>query len=440
MIRVLVLITFIFGLIVSVSGFPNGAVASIIAGVLATVIVLALEKVFKEKEEREFIIQIFLGGLLVRLLLGFIIYIYGLEKYFGPDAFTYNTLGIALSECWWNNTVCPSLDNDSWGLLIFVGGVYSLIGANPLAIQFISSICGALTIVLVYVLTQQIYLNKRVARYSAFLIAFFPAIFIWSSQMLKDGFILFLIILVVYAVILLKKHFSYLNVLFLLVSLLSILTLRYYIFYLLVVSAVGGLFLGTNLSISSLMKRSAIFLIVGAAFLFLGVRQISDRQLDLVSLERLQKVRTYGSDSRIANSSIENDVDVSTTAGAISTVPIGIVTILWAPFPWQMRSVTQILIFPEMLVWWAMFPFMFIGIKYTIRHRLRESLTFILFSLMLLLAYSVYQGNIGTIYRQRTQIQIFLLVFVAVGYVVKKEAVENRNEQRRLSLKRYIKG
>ena len=438
MIRVLVLIAFIFGLIVSISGFPTGAVASVVAGILTLFLVFGLEKIFPEKEERNFIIQIFLGGLLVRLILAFIIYIYNLEKYFGPDAFIYNSQGILFAECWWNDTVCPTIFGDNWGMILFVGGIYSVIGANPLAVQFISSICGALTIVIIYLLTRQIYSNKRVARYAAFLTAFFPAMIIWSSQMLKDGFIIFLLTLVIYAISRLQKHFSYWNILFLIASLLFILTLRFYVFYLLVISAFGGLFLGANLSFPSIIKRSAVFLIMGMVFLFFGIQQISDKQFEQVSLERFQGIRTYSADAIRTNSGIASDVDISTTSGAVSVLPVGIVTVLWSPFPWQMKTITQYLTLPEMLVWWAMLPFLFFGIKYTVKYRLRESLSFIIFSILLLLAYALYQGNLGTIYRQRTQIQIFLLVFVAVGYVVRKEIVENREEKRRLALNRYI--
>ncbi|MBA3243068.1 MAG: hypothetical protein H0T60_17750 [Acidobacteria bacterium] len=47
---------------------------------------------------------------------------------------------------------------------------------------------------------------------------------------------------------------------------------------------------------------------------------------------------------------------------------------------------------------------------------------------MLTLAYSIFQGNVGTAYRQRAQILVFYFIFVAVGAVLVKEARESRRE------------
>jgi hypothetical protein len=47
---------------------------------------------------------------------------------------------------------------------------------------------------------------------------------------------------------------------------------------------------------------------------------------------------------------------------------------------------------------------------------------------MLTLAYSIFQGNVGTAYRQRAQLLIFYFMFVAVGAVLVKETRETRAE------------
>jgi hypothetical protein len=117
---------------------------------------------------------------------------------------------------------------------------------------------------------------------------------------------------------------------------------------------------------------------------------------------------------------------VSTTEGAISAIPIGIAYLMLAPFPWEASSLRSAITTPEVLVWWAMIPVVLIGAVYTIRSRLRIALPIVIFSVMLTLAYSIFQGNVGTAYRQRTQIQVFLFIFFAVGWVLIKEKRENK--------------
>jgi hypothetical protein len=52
----------------------------------------------------------------------------------------------------------------------------------------------------------------------------------------------------------------------------------------------------------------------------------------------------------------------------------------------------------------------------------------LIFTLMLTLSYSVFQGNVGTAYRQRAQLLVFYFIFVAVGFVL---LLEKREEQKR---------
>jgi hypothetical protein len=55
----------------------------------------------------------------------------------------------------------------------------------------------------------------------------------------------------------------------------------------------------------------------------------------------------------------------------------------------------------------------------------------LIFTVMLTFAYSVFQGNVGTAYRQRAQLLVFYFIFVAVGLVLVKE---KREERKRLQV------
>lgn len=48
---------------------------------------------------------------------------------------------------------------------------------------------------------------------------------------------------------------------------------------------------------------------------------------------------------------------------------------------------------------------------------------------MLSIGYSIFQGNVGTAYRQRSQLLVFYFIFVAVGGVLIKERMEDRKGQ-----------
>jgi hypothetical protein len=131
---------------------------------------------------------------------------------------------------------------------------------------------------------------------------------------------------------------------------------------------------------------------------------------------------------------------VSSASGAISTLPMGVLYLLFAPFPWQVTSLRQSITLPEMIIWWVSFPLLVLGLWFAVKYRLRMISPILIFTVMLTLAYSVFQGNVGTAYRQRSQLLVFYFIFVAVGFVVMMEKREERKrrvaEDRQASLVR----
>jgi len=123
---------------------------------------------------------------------------------------------------------------------------------------------------------------------------------------------------------------------------------------------------------------------------------------------------------------------VSSTSGALATIPMGMLYLLFAPFPWQVASLRQSITLPEMVVWWASFPLLVLGLWFSVRYRLRMISPILIFTVMLTFAYSVFQGNVGTAYRQRAQLLVFYFIFVAVGFVLIQEKSEERKRLRLL--------
>ncbi len=174
-----------------------------------------------------------------------------------------------------------------------------------------------------------------------------------------------------------------------------------------------------------MFRRIAVIILIALSLLYLGVQRNASIELTkFANLERIQSSRSNL--SRAADSGFGQDVDVSTTEGAISAIPIGFAYLMFAPFPWQAANFRQAITIPEVLVWWAMIPFLVMGLIYSVKHKLRNAFPILIFSLLLTLSYSILQGNVGTAYRQRTQIQVFLFIFIGVGWTVYQEQRENK--------------
>jgi hypothetical protein len=163
----------------------------------------------------------------------------------------------------------------------------------------------------------------------------------------------------------------------------------------------------------------------------MGVLRTAGNQMDTYAdLDRIQRSRRDL--SMRANSGFGQEVDVSTATGALTAVPLGLTYLLFAPFPWQLASLRQLITMPEMIAWWVSFPLLVTGIWFTLKFRLRQALPILIFTTMLTLAYSIFQGNVGTAYRQRSQILVFYFIFVAVGAILMMERRENRKREQLL--------
>ncbi|HEX8459769.1 MAG TPA: glycosyltransferase family 39 protein, partial [Pyrinomonadaceae bacterium] len=372
----------------------------------------------KVEHDRRYLLQLFVAGLLVRICIGSAIFSFELQAFFGGDAITYDVLGYELLQ-WYRGLAEIQTTDDTvvWGMPYLVAAIYGLVGRNMLAVQFFNAICGAATAIVVYICAQHIFQNTRVARVAALLVAFYPSLILWSSQALKDAPIVLLLAVAIMATLKLGERLSVKYGLLLTGALLGLLSLRFYIFYMVAAAIAGAFVIGMKrVTAQSVGRQFVVMAALGLTLTYVGVLRTASAQL--THYTNLETVNRSRQDLATAQSAFGQDVDVSTTSGALSVIPLGMIYLLFAPFPWQMANLRQSITLPEMMLWWGSFPLLVLGGWFTLKYRLRQALPIILFTMMLTLAYSIFQGNVGTAYRQRSQLLIFYFIFVAVGYVL----------------------
>jgi hypothetical protein len=385
-----------------------------------------------EQQQRGFLLRIFVAGLLMRMLIGTIIFVGNGQEFFGGDANTYDILGNGIFEAWYVGVLQPTEVGDwaraggGWGMLYLVAGVYYVVGRNMLAVQFVNSVLGAATAPVIFLCARQIFQNLRVAKLAAFSVAFYPSLVLWSSQGLKDGPIVFLLALSMFATLKLGERFNWRYVVVLMLAMFAVFSMRFYVFYMVAAAVTGAFLIGMRpVTSQSLPRNLLIILVMGIGLTYMNVLRTASTQLE--SFGNLKAIQTSRSDlAQQAHSGFGQDVDVSTATGALTAIPTGIVYLLFAPFPWQIANLRQSITLPEMLAWWGSFPLLIIGVWFTMKYRLRQALPIMIFTTMLTLAYSIFQGNVGTAYRQRSQVLVFYFIFVAVGAILLKERQEDR--------------
>jgi 4-amino-4-deoxy-L-arabinose transferase-like glycosyltransferase len=431
--KILAIILFILAIVIVITANPDGALAVLLGAFCAIIVVFIINSKFVDKEKL-FLRRIFLVSLILRAVLATVTYLFEIQEFFGGDSLTYDRAGYALYSKWFGYAVdnndlyaynATVLTGSGFGMSYIVAAIYSIVGRNLLATQLFNSVLGATTACLIYVCAKNLFSNFRVAKLSAIFVGVFPSLILWSSQGLKDGIICFLLALAINNVLALQKKIDYFNVLSLLISLVGIYTLRFYIFFAFAVAIMGAFFLSTKKSGSSIIKQVVVLIIITLGLTYIGVLRNAQENLEVYG--NLEKLQTSRRGSALAESGFGQDIDVSTSSGALQVLPIGLMYLMLAPFPWQVSNIRQAITLPEVFVWWGLMPFLGVGIWFTLKNRLRESLSILLLTLMLTLAYAIFQGNVGTAYRMRAQMQIFYFIFIAVGLTIWQEKRENRS-------------
>ncbi|HAF14710.1 MAG TPA: hypothetical protein DHU55_09205, partial [Blastocatellia bacterium] len=295
----------------------DAAKAVLLCTVLATI---AGFYSYKQETAGSFLLRLFIAGLLLRMLLGTAIFAFKGQEFFGGDAITYDAYGLAQLRGWGGDKYYQSLANifvrggesSGAGMVYLVAAIYGVVGRNMLAVQFVNAVLGSTTAVIIFLCAHHVFKNIRVARLAGIAVAFYPSLVLWSSQGLKDGPIVFCLALAILATLKLGEKLTLKYVIVLVCSLLSLLSLRFYVFYMICIAIGGAFVIGMqSITATSFLRQFAAVVLLGLALLYMGVTRSATVQFERYgSLQAVQRSRLDL--ARSAQSGFGRDVDVST--------------------------------------------------------------------------------------------------------------------------------
>lgn len=379
--------------------------------------------------DTRFLLRLLAGAVIVRWVVAYFIFSKGLQNFFGGDAVSYDFFGNALCDVWrgierYAPWLLSQIDirRSGWGMPYYVGSIYYVIGRNPFAIQLINAGLGAATCVVVYKIAQSVYPAQRVARVAAILTAVSPSMILWSAQGLKDAPIAFCLCLCIYLALKLRERFQIKLIVFLSLFLICLYSLRHYAAYIVFLATAGMfVFAAKKFTPAKILQGGVLVIVLGIALSYFGAGDVAPKESDL---KRMQEARVWSAGA--SNSGFGADVDITDPTAALGFLPLGILYVLFAPFPWMINNTRQLITLPELIVWWAFIPLLLRGYWFSIKHRLRETFGICVFTIGLTLAYALFQSNVGTAYRHRAQLFGFFFIFISIGLDQRRAARAKR--------------
>jgi 4-amino-4-deoxy-L-arabinose transferase-like glycosyltransferase len=376
-------------------------------------------------EEASFLVKLYSWAVFLRGGLAIILNIFAAGSVFAAafwgDSGSYDVGGHQLALKWSGEPITSAYLSHAvsgYGWVYFVGSVYYVFGRNQLFVQLLNGLMGGVTVLVIYAIAARLF-DRAAARWGALFMAFFPQVVFWSTGMYKDPAILLCIALAMYAVLNLRERLSLSMVTLFVAAEVALITLRFYIAYFVLFAALATFVFAKRRGIVRMVITYGLLLGLLYGALNVGVkRETLEQQTTYMTLDKVQTTRE--DQAMWGRSGFGQEYDVSTPVGALSALPTGLVYLLFAPFPWAVSGLRQALAVPETLVWYALMPAFVRGLAFAVKRRLRDVLPIVVFAVSLTAAYALMQGNVGTAYRQRTQVTMFFFIFMGVGIVEKR--------------------
>ena len=333
--------------------------------------------------------------------------------FFGGDANTYHIYSVALARHWSERTVMPELPAGKEGFFYALARVYEVLGPHRVGGLALTALCSALLVPLVADTTRRLF-GERARSVVLPLIVLLPGFLVWTSQLLREAPIVAARALGANLAVRLSEEFRPGRLAMLGLTVATLFTLRANVAYVFGAGLLVGLVMGGRHLIAGVATAAAMVGFVAVLIMGGGLGESGYQRSATADLEKVNTVRSNL--AYTANSGIGREADVSTPSGSIAYLPIGLPQLLLGPFPWQVRNFRQGLgLLEAMTVWWLV-PSFVRGLRRAARQIGRRATLLLAPAAGITLVLTLLIGNVGTLVRERIQVTVLLLPFVALGW------------------------
>ena len=377
---------------------------------------------YSKEEDKRFILVLFVSGIFLRATLSFVLY--SLSYAQGYSGFLSGDAGIYSKRAWqlaqfWLDPLKNSFPLTSYGMngyTYFNAFFYSLFGYGPLVLKFINCLLGTASGILIFYIAKDIF-NAKIARLSAIFVVFSPSLIRWSIDVLKDPMINFLIILFFWILIKLReKKWFYLIPSIFVVLIIKILGNPLY-----PILAFMLVFVFFMVLRSKPLKIVVLIFLICSIILIFYLTDMNPRDQAQELLKKAAFYQKLQAQSDEAGYFLYGNTTI--TEGRINLISLplsylkGLSYALFSPFPWAMTSHLQLFAYPQILLWYFLFPFVLIGVLLSLRYKIKGTLAVIVFIFLVSSLLALVEGNIGSVFRHRDWISPFFLIFAVTGLV-----------------------
>jgi 4-amino-4-deoxy-L-arabinose transferase-like glycosyltransferase len=336
----------------------------------------------------------------------------GIRYYLGTDSLGYDAIARAMVEHWTDGLPFPRVPGGKEGFYYMLATLYWVFGFHTAAGLAINAALAAGMVPVMSDVTRRLF-GPAAARYAAPLVVLLPGLFLWTSQLMRESGMLFLLAVALNCAVRLTEQVTLPRLATFTATLVLAFTFRAPVALIVAAGLIVGIMIGHNQLVSGLGTALASLAVVVAVMLGSGLGYSGYQTAVNVNLTQANIVRRDLAFS--AETGYAAEVDISTTRGALSFLPVGVVSFVLGPFPWNIRSARQLPFVPDMVAWWLLLPSLWAGWRTARRVIGRRTMLIVFPSAGIICFMGLALGNFGTVVRERLQLVILVVPLISLG-------------------------
>lgn len=407
-------------------GLVSGLIVSLLLCLLGIALVFCTTR---HRDRLQFQIQLLLLAFGIRFALSVAIYQFGLISVVGDEDASGWMRGAGLHWNWTHqnvgwlelpNELARAYEGSNRGYPYLLAGLFYITDSpNRLTAAAFNCFWGALTVLFAYKTARSLF-SDWVAERVGWWTCLFPSMITWSAMTIKEPVVIMLETIALYACTRLRQDgISPRHLILSVLTILLLVPFRFYAAYVvaaaMLISLLAPALFQPKSAVASLSLCALLVPIIAATGLY-ARHEANFKKFDL---DRVQEIRSFSAgNNQTGTGSGVGTEDVRSSHGLVYGMTIGAAHLLLAPFPWQLGggSLRLVLTFPELMYWWWLVAVgLRPGLVYCLRYRLADVRAILILLLGFGLLYSLTFGNVGLVFRQRSQLLPWLFIISAVG-------------------------
>ncbi len=375
------------------------------------------------KKHKKFLVLLFLGSLLFKLVVFFTLNFYLLDN---------ENLMFSDSASHWKSYQglrdkirSLELKNQDWETNhVIYSTILLLFGKSLSVLEVFNMYLSSLTAVVIFFISLNFF-DKKIAKVSSLLVAFYPSLSMISTQLLKDP-IMHLLTALIFLII--SSNITFLRKTIFTALLLTLLgSSRSYVAALIFLGIIlMGIINFKTITKKNPFKKTSVAVLILSIIILGGLMypEFFSKIGVFENTKRIyQKIWDDHGLNEIRNAEIKNantafvSIDFYSNKDILKKLPLTLKDFFLRPYFWEGRDIFIYLLSLEMFLLYFLLPFVAYGVGYAIRNHFEKVLLIFFFISTMTLVYSLLAGNLGNLMRWRLQVYIYLLMFASVGLV-----------------------